>query len=145
MPKKGLNTTVCPYHNPYHLDQHRNFQVDIKCAEKSAMIAESRFVLPPDQAFYYRKANPSYQPLPPFHPNCTNNTFSSMKFIYPFSNSSVYVSVELDVDTGKTVFEIAHVNPSTKIFWHLNEQYLGDTKNFHQLSVSPKAGKYNLV
>lgn len=75
MPKKGLNTTVCPYHNPYHLDQHRNFQVDIKCAEKSAMIAESRFVLPPDQAFYYRKANPSYQPLPPFHPNCTNNTF----------------------------------------------------------------------
>lgn len=68
-----------------------------------------------------------------------------MKFIYPFSNSSVYVSVELDVDTGKTVFEIVHVNPSTKIFWHLNEQYLGDTKNFHQLSVSPKAGKYNLV
>lgn len=145
VPKKGLNTTICPYHKSVHLDEHRMFQVDTRCAEYSSMITESRFVLPPDQALYYQRVHPSYDPLPPFHPDCSNDQLSSMKFIYPFSNSNIYVPVELDGNTGKTVFEIAHRNPSTKIFWHLDDQYLGQTRDFHQLSVSPKAGKYQLV
>ena len=143
--QKGLNTTICPYHKSVHLDEHRMFQVDTRCAEYSSMITESRFVLPPDQALYYQRVHPSYDPLPPFHPDCSNDQLSSMKFIYPFSNSNIYVPVELDGNTGKTVFEIAHRNPSTKIFWHLDDQYLGQTRDFHQLSVSPKAGKYQLV
>jgi penicillin-binding protein 1C len=145
VPKKGLNTTICPYHKSVHLDEHRMFQVDTRCTEYSSMITESRFVLPPDQALYYQRVHPSYDPLPPFHPDCSNDQLSSMKFIYPFSNSNIYVPVELDGNTGKTVFEIAHRNPSTKIFWHLDDQYLGQTRDFHQLSVSPKAGKYQLV
>ena len=65
--------------------------------------------------------------------------------IYPFSRSSIYVPVELNGETGKTVFEVAHRTPSTRVFWHLDEQYLGETNRIHQLSLSPEPGKHTLV
>ena len=31
------------------------------------------------------------------------------------------------------------------IFWYLNEEYLGKTKEFHQIAIDPKAGDYILT
>jgi penicillin-binding protein 1C len=51
----------------------------------------------------------------------------------------------LDGNPGSIIFEAAHRTPSTMIYWHLNEQFLGTTKDIHQVAVSPQQGSYTLT
>ena len=44
--------------------------------------------------------------------------------------------------TGKTIFEVAHRNSETKIYWHLDDEYIGSTRHFHQMALSPSPGKH---
>jgi len=32
-----------------------------------------------------------------------------------------------------------------KIFWHLNQTYLGSTQDFHELALNPPPGKHSLT
>lgn len=144
VPKAGLKTKVCPYHQLVHVNDSGR-RVNSSCAELSEIKQKNWFVLPGDQEWYYRKSHPEYRSLPPMAAGCGEEPLSSMKMIYPFKASSIYVPVELDGETGKTVFEVAHRTPSAKIYWHLDDQYLGETERFHQYSLSPEPGKHTLV
>jgi penicillin-binding protein 1C len=43
------------------------------------------------------------------------------------------------------VFEVAHNRPSATIYWHLDDEYLGTTNNYHQMALSPAPGKHTLT
>lgn len=145
VPKAGLATTVCPYHKLVHVNNSETYRVNSSCVEISDLKTKAWFVLPADQEWYYRKSHPEYKPLPPVLPNCSKEDLASMKLIYPFKASSIYVPMELDGKTGKVVFEVAHRMPSAKIYWHLDEEYIGQTERFHQFSLSPEPRKHTLV
>jgi len=38
-----------------------------------------------------------------------------------------------------------HKDSNAKIYWHIDETYVGTTVNFHQLAISPSAGKHTLT
>ena len=57
----------------------------------------------------------------------------------------LFIPVELDGTPGEAVFEIAHRKEGVTIYWHLDEIYLGETRQFHQMGVKPKAGDHTLV
>ncbi|MCK4638132.1 MAG: hypothetical protein KAT33_01805 [Bacteroidales bacterium] len=65
-----------------------------------------------------------------------------LAFIYPDNNSRIFIPVEMDGTPGKVVFEIAHRDPQSKIYWHLDEEYIGFTENFHQMEMRPEKGKH---
>ncbi|MGZ4037541.1 MAG: penicillin-binding protein 1C, partial [Bacteroidia bacterium] len=65
--------------------------------------------------------------------------------VYPKPDSKIYVPVEIDGSTGRTVFEVAHRNINTKLYWHLDEVYIGETKEIHQLALNPPVGKHSLM
>ncbi|MCZ8286898.1 MAG: hypothetical protein O9353_15710, partial [Bacteroidia bacterium] len=52
---------------------------------------------------------------------------------------------EIDGNMGRTIFEATHRNISTTIYWHLDEQYIGETKEIHQLALNPGIGKHQLM
>lgn len=145
VPKSGLETRICPYHRQVHLNTTETKRVNSSCASITEMKSVNWFVLPPDQEWYYRRDHPEYKPLPPMAQGCGEEDIAAMKLIYPFPASSIYVPVELDGETGKVVFEAAHRNSSSRIFWHLDDEYLGETTHFHQMSLSPEPGKYILT
>ena len=33
----------------------------------------------------------------------------------------------------------------TEIYWHIDNEYVGSTQSFHQLAISPTAGKHTLT
>lgn len=145
VPKAGLKTAVCPFHKLLHLNNEETERVNSSCRDRSEIKTKPWFVLPADQEWYYRKSHPEYKPLPPLAEYCREEELLGMKMIYPFKASSIYVPIELDGEVGKTVFEVAHRIPSAKVFWHLNDQFIGETVKFHQLSISPKKGRHTLV
>ncbi len=143
IPIAGLQTSACPYHQMIHLDQTGKFRVTSDCESISKMIHKSWFVLPPAQEWYYKSKNSKYKVLPEYRKDCASAGKNlTMEFIYPKKSTQIYVPIELDGKTGKTIFEVAHRNTETKIYWHLDDEYIGSTRHFHQMALSPSPGKH---
>jgi len=146
MPKKCLNTTACPYHQVVHLTKNNLQRVDSDCESIYNMKHVSWFVLPPLIEKYYKFNHPNYKILPDFKPEClTKISDKAIAVLYPKPNSKIYVPVEIDGKTGRTVFEAAHRNINTKVYWHLDDEFIGETKEIHQLALNPAVGKHRLM
>ena len=142
----GERTGICPYHKLVHLDSSLKYQVTDDCVSVSNMIHKGWFVLPPTMEYYYKIKNSSYKLLPPFMNGCEESgTNSLMEMIYPKNNTSVYIPKEFDGQRGKIVLTATHKDSNAKIYWHIDETYVGTTVNFHQLAISPSAGKHTLT
>ena len=68
-----------------------------------------------------------------------------MDLIYPKPNAKIFIPRELDGKLGSAVFELAHRNPSTKVYWHLDGHYIGSTQKSHRLPLKPTLGKHILT
>ncbi len=146
VPVAGLRTSPCPYHQIVHLDATGKWRVNSECESTSKMKHESWFILPPAQEWFYKSKNPQYKMLPAFRKDCSNSTKSiPMEFIYPKKSTEIYIPVELDGKTGKTVFEAVHRSTDAIIYWSLDDDYLGLTKGTHQMALSPDQGKHMLA
>ncbi|MFA6278298.1 MAG: penicillin-binding protein 1C [Pedobacter sp.] len=146
VPVAGEKTIVCPYHKLVHLNASSTFRVTDKCESTNQMQHKSWFVLPPAMEYYYKIRNSDYKVLPPFKPGCNDIGGNMvMDMIYPKNNAVIYIPVELDGTRGKVILNAAHRNSETKIYWHIDAEFVGSTKSFHQLAVSPLPGKHTLT
>ena len=144
--KKNDKTGVCPYHELVHLDKTNTYRVNSNCESVSNMIHESWFVLPPSVEYYYKSAHPNYKTLPPFRNGCVDESNKPvMDLIYPKKSNRLFIPIHLDGNTGKAIFEVAHKYAQTKIFWYLDESFIGTTQRFHQMELAPKQGKHALT
>lgn len=145
VPAAGIRTGACPYHRTIHLDRTGHYRVNSDCEDLNVMKHVSWFVLPPSMEYYYKVKNPTYAPLPPWKSDCKGQSSQAMEFIYPREETQLYIPVELDGKPGKAVFEIAHRNSGMKVFWHLDNNFVGETTSFHQLALNPEAGDHTLT
>jgi penicillin-binding protein 1C len=142
----GLQTLPCRYHQRIHLSPDKKFRVHSECEDVSKIQNVSWFVLPPVQEYYFKTKHISYKPLPPFRSDCENpSSVPLMDVIYPKLNSKVFVPRELSGESGQTIFEAVHRNPSTTVYWHIDGNYVGSTKKLHRLALSPTAGNHILT
>ena len=150
IPETGLRFPVCPYHKIIHLDATGKWRVHSECESPDNMLHKSWFILPPAMEWYYKTKNSNYKTLPAYRQDCLNNMTHSgsqnvMEIIYPKDLTKIYVPVELDGSMGSTIFEVAHRNSNTIIFWHVDAHYIGQTKNFHHIALNPSKGKHTLT
>jgi penicillin-binding protein 1C len=147
VPKKALNSRVCTYHQLVHLDQQERYQVTAQCFLPGQMVNRPWLVFPPLEEYYYRQRHPEYAALPPLHPDCQTQSGndSPMQLIYPRQASRIFVPIDLDGKKSKTIFQVAHRRASAKIYWHIDQEYMGTTQTFHQFAFEPPAGKHVLT
>lgn len=144
--RRGMDGTVCPYHRLVHLSEDMQYQVYEDCAGSRGIMHTSWFILPPSWEWYYKEQHPAYRTLPAYSPECRNDGGEKlMEFIYPFPNSSVSIPRQLDGSEGQLVFELAHRIPSHRVFWHLDNEYIGETKDFHKKESKPSKGEHRLT
>ncbi len=149
IPKSGLKGLVCSYHQLLHLDATGQWQVSSDCAPPASMQHVPWFVLPPLEEFYFKNKNPAYRTPPPVRPDCLGSQMaqahSPMQLIYPKHPTRIYVPIDLNGQLSSTVFQVAHRNPDTEIFWHLDGVYLGSTRTFHQMALQPSVGPHRMA
>jgi len=146
VPKNCLSTTACPYHQLVHLTKNKSQRVDSECESVYNIVHMSWFVLPPLIERYYKFNHPNYKVLPDFKPDCFSKVSDgAIAILYPKPNSKIYVPIEIDGNTGRTVFEAAHRNVNTKVYWHLDDTFIGETKEIHQFALNPSVGKHRLM
>ena len=146
VPKSGLKAPVCPYHQLVHLSADGKWQVTGNCVSPSEIINKSWFVLPPSMEYYYKTKNYQYHVLPPFKAGCLQaENANPLELIYPKEGAKIYVPLEADGQRGRVIFNAAHRQAGVKIFWNLDDMYVGQTKDFHQLALNPAPGKHILT
>ncbi len=142
----GLRTAACPYHIPVTLDPSGRYRVYQNCIETGQSLRKRHFfVLPPAWEYYYKQQHPDYESLPPFLPGCGGEGQVPMAFIYPENHARVYLPRQLDGSEGLLTLELAHSNPAATVFWHIDSEYLGATRDFHKYSLRPAAGKHSIT
>lgn len=145
VPKGALKSMVCKYHKPINFDKTGKYRVNSNCESVFDMKIKNCFVLPPIVEWYYCKHHPDYQMLPVYKQGCESQLeVHNMQFIYPRSFSKIFIPREIDGQKGKAVFELAHRKSAIKVYWHLDGEYIGFTKNIHQMPFAPKEGKHQL-
>lgn len=142
-PPNGTKVALCPYHKLIHLDATGTYRVTEACETPSSMLHRSWFILTPAMEYYYKQRNFDYIPLPPFKPGCISaETGRLIEIIYPQPDAKIYVPLEINGERGKTVFTAAHRRAGAKIFWSLDDEFVGTTQNFHQIGLNPAPGKH---
>ncbi len=100
------------------------------------------FLLPPSMEWYYRQRHPEYK-TPPIE-NVPDG-YSPMQFIYPESGAVISIPRQLDGSIRGATFNLAHTVPGTKVFWHLDSDYIGFTSDIHQMGITAAPGRHTVT
>ena len=145
IPRSGISTPVCPYHQLVHLSEDGRYRVNSSCESVSKMKNSSWFILPPAQAYYYRNYHIDYQPLPPLKPGCEEEQSRQMAILYPEHHSVLYLPKGFSHTPEKIVLRATHIRADATIFWHLDDVYIGETQQQHQLACFIEPGNHILT
>ena len=145
----ALDSPPCAYCRLAHLDAREQWQVHGDCEAVAAIRNVPRFVLPPAMEAHYRLRHADYRPLPPLRPDCRGTQgpegSGALALVSPREDAVVYVPIELDGRAGRVVGEAAHRDPGTTVFWHLDGEYQGETRDLHQMALAPHPGPHVLT
>ncbi len=146
VPKSSILLKTCPYHQMLFLDKTEKYQVFSDCVFER--VEKKYFVLPPLMSFYFQKKDISYAEPPVFHPDCLRTAISNnqlMEFIYPYPNTDVVLPIDLDDQKNTIIFKAVHQDPNAKLFWFLDNIYIGVTEKMHELAQAPIIGDHWLA
>jgi penicillin-binding protein 1C len=143
VPAKAPAMSPCPYCVTVTLNREATARISLGPGSSEQARSVKWFVLPPAEEWYYRRWNFDYRPLPPQEGE--ESGAQPMALFNPGEDSRIYVPVELDGREGRTVFIAAHRDSEAEIHWHLDDEYLGKTRVFHELEASPPEGRHTLT
>lgn len=141
---------VTKNHRHIHLDANEQFRVHSHCETVSNMRQRNWFVLPPTQEFYWRQHHSEYKSLPPWRGDCVADLLQvdedqPIELIYPNEESRIYIPMDLDGKRSRVILKAVHRNPAAQLYWHLDEEFLGETKVFHEREAALEPGLHTLL
>lgn len=143
LPEAALRSGVCPYHRAVTVSADGRYRT---VATEPGAYTVSMFILPPAMEWYYRQHHPEYKALPPLKPgHAADGGSGPMGFIYPEPGSTINIPRQLDGSIKGATFHLAHSNPETEVFWHLDSEYLGSTRHIHQMNIIATPGKHTVT
>ncbi len=143
LPAAALRSSVCPYHRAVTVSADGHYRVP---AGVPGARTVNMFILPPAMEWYYRRHHPEYMPLPPPAPGSGGyDGYVPMGFIYPENGSTITIPRQLDGSIRGAVFNLAHSRPETDVFWHLDSEYLGQTRYIHQMNINAAPGEHTVT
>ena len=147
VPDVSEQPDMCRYHRLVHLDAAGRYQVNSSCCPPEEMRAEVRFVLPPAQEWYFMQKHLDYKPLPPKHPlfDAASSGYNPIEIIYPQNGITLVLTRSLSGSQNGAVFRAAHADPSATLYWHIDDEFIGETTGEHELRVDPAPGEHRLT
>ncbi len=145
LPEISYQTALCPYHIRIALDQQGQYRVHGDCYPVEKIQFENWFVLSPSIAHYYSKKNPLYKPLPPWYSGCSSRGDRPIEILYPHPDEELYVPLNAAGERENILFEVVHQIPETKVYWFLDDSYVGSTEGIHKMGLKPEAGSHNFT
>ncbi|CAM1358965.1 penicillin-binding protein 1C [Tenacibaculum xiamenense] len=141
--KNGRRAGSCPYHKEISVDISEKFRVNSNCESISNIKTKEWFVLPPLMAHYYQQKNADYRPLPNFRKDCLMSENNTMEFLFPTKyKSTVSLTKNTEGKLNSIVLKITHQNSEAKVYWYLDDTFVGMTEDYHEQEIQPNPGTY---
>jgi len=121
VPAGGKDARQCPWHR------------EIKM--------EKWFVLPPLMEKYYRIKHQEYRP----ETREENADTEVMSFAYPCDGAVLSPAKQMDGTSPGVRCEIVHTRQSATVYWHLDNEYLGETTDIHTMVIDMPSGFHRLT
>ena len=100
----------------------------------------------PSRSRYYLQEEAVFVERPPMHPSCRDfEQKQTVKIIYPEDGLEIYQPNIGDGQRNPFVVQAFHENEDEKVFWHLDGQFLGETKSIHERKISCSAGIHKVL
>jgi len=150
IPEDSHYETVTPNHKRVHLDPIKEMRVHSGCESVNNMRGQDWFVLPAAQEYFWRQHHSDYRSLPSWRADCVAQLAEvdddqPMDLLYPHETSRIYLPVDLNGQRTRALLRAVHRHQAAKIFWHLDDRYLGETKVFHEQAVALEPGMHKLL
>jgi len=107
---------------------------------------ENWFLLPSVAEWYYSRNHQDYELLPPWLAGCQeNNQEESIALIYPKGGENVYLPITLQSERSRLVAKATHRQNGATVYWHLDNVYLGSTREIHHMEILTGPGEHMLT
>ena len=143
--RSGKKTAICPYHKLVHLDASRQFRVNSSCEDVDKIVTTKWFILPPVMEWYYKSLHIDYKTVPPYRADCQPTQQAVMDFIYPKTNSKIYLTKDFNSKVQPVIVKVAHSNREAKLFWYVDNDYKGTTQTFHEMPIAAETGVHYIT
>jgi penicillin-binding protein 1C len=143
--RSGKKTAICPYHKLVHLDATRQFRVNSSCEDVDKIVTTKWFILPPVMEWYYKSLHIDYKTVPPYRADCQPTQQAVMDFIYPKTNSKIYLTKDFNSKVQPVIVKVAHSNREAKLFWYVDNDYKGTTQTFHEMPIAAETGVHYIT
>ncbi len=140
----------CPYCRSVSLTPDGKYQAtvnDLKGKWSGSLpLIRKQFVLPPAIEYWYMRHVLSYQTLPPWIEGHTGDSSKAeIAVLFPEEGAKIFIPTDIDGKKGSLIFQAAHRNGDETIYWDIDGEYLGSTRNYHQLSIRVESGPHVLT
>ncbi len=142
IPGSSIWAEPCPYHEQIFVNSEGE-RVNVDCTEDR--YKKIGFYLPPAMAYFYQRDHADYEDLPQFTEACRGREKeNTIALLYPSSHESIYIPQGLNGEDKAAVFKATHRENKSRIFWHMDNQYLGDTYEIHQMKIHASPGRHKI-
>jgi penicillin-binding protein 1C len=148
VPRSAHFNQVSRNHRWVQLDAGGRWRVHGQCESVAQMRPVTWFVLPPVQAYFYRRAHADYRSLPPWRPDCANDLVTqeaSFDIVYPQGATGIYVPTDFGGTRGRVVLQAVTREGGGQLYWHLDGRLVATTQTFHEVAVDLAAGMHRLT
>jgi penicillin-binding protein 1C len=142
LPSSGHQIGKCDLHKQVLVDATGKFRVNSNCYPVHKMTKKNTFIVPTYAATYYKKIHPEYESLPPLMTSC-QETAQTISMIYPTKNSNIYIPKGAH-GKEKVILQASHAVSQSTIYWHIDDIYLGSSRQLHEKSIALSKGTYQL-
>jgi penicillin-binding protein 1C len=136
---------LCPYHQKLFLSHDGRYQVCSACWETGKVKETVRLVFPADVVQYLRESGKPVADLPRHRPSCTaQNAEEVLQILYPPDNARLWIPRDLDGQLEKVTFRAAHREKGIRLYWYLDDVFIGTSRNRHTRSCLLTFGTHTL-
>lgn len=144
-PVNAKSLKICPYHKSVFVTNNNKYQVCSICWKQGNYKKENLLFYTPDVIDYLRKRGNIINTIPPHNPNCsTLQTKNILKITYPTNGAKIFIPRDIGGITQKLNLKVSHLNENSKVYWYIDDKFLGLTENTHSKSIEVKRGNHNL-
>jgi len=118
---------LCPYHKNIFVDKNEEYSVCSYCW-KPGYHEKHFLVYPADVLYHLRQRGQIIEKIPEHNPVCNHLTdLNPIDFLYPIDSAQIKIPRDFDGNYQKIIARIAHQSNRKKVFWYLDDFYLGST------------------
>jgi penicillin-binding protein 1C len=127
---------ACDYHQFKFFSKDEMYQSCSKCWHIVGSVKKSVTIYPPDIAYYLREKGQYISKIASHYPKCPAYKIeNSIKIIYPNMEAMLFLPRDFDGKIQPVVCKLGYIGSGKKVYWYLDNCYLGTTENEHKMAV----------